>query len=145
MGVKNGLKDDSICWDCAKSCNRGCSWSDGSFTPVEGWTAIPDQNRNGVDSFLVKECPQFEQDGPEVRNWQDLDDNGVLALVERLMEITREDYIKCRPEELIRIEKFIRGKGASRLHQIQDPEKVIRELQKQRRVYWQGKISFLKG
>ena len=63
-------KPMTLCWSCAKACG-GCSWSDGSFTPIPGWTAIKtkvrvsdrqdDPNRY-ADSFHVVECPLFEDD-----------------------------------------------------------------------------------
>lgn len=144
MGVKNGKKDNSICWCCEKSCTAECSWSR-EFIPVDGWTAEPWKTANGVDSFLVRECPEFVKEIREGRDWQKLDNEGCVNLVERVMEVARFDYIRCRKEELIRIEKFLKGKGASRIHGIQNPDQVIRVLQNQRRVYWQNRISLVKG
>ena len=66
-------KPMSLCWKCAKACG-GCSWSDGSFTPVEGWTAekmklrvAPKKDKWGryVDSYMVTDCPLFEDDTAE--------------------------------------------------------------------------------
>ena len=59
-------KKNTLCWSCANACG-GCSWSDGSFTLVDGWTAertslICDRGEWAdkiVESYLVKECPQF--------------------------------------------------------------------------------------
>ena len=60
----------TLCWSCAKACG-GCSWSDGTFTPVPGWTATEtrlkeqhgsrDADRS-IQSFHVTECPLFEDD-----------------------------------------------------------------------------------
>ena len=144
MGFKNGKEDSTICWDCANACTGGCSWAK-DFTPVDGWLAEPWRTANGVDSYLVKECPEFTHEVREGRDWQKLDNEGCVNLVERVMEVARMDYIKCRPEELKRIEKFIRGKGASRLHGIQNPDQVIKVLQEQRKMYWSNKISMVKG
>lgn len=63
------VKKATLCWSCAKACG-GCSWSDGSFTPVDGWKAKPTivQVMNGVygirrvDSYIVEECPEYEED-----------------------------------------------------------------------------------
>ena len=49
---------DSLCWDC-KNATGGCEWSQ-SFTPVDGWEAIPRTIRDD-DSFLVIKCPKFEK------------------------------------------------------------------------------------
>lgn len=69
--VKN--KPLTLCWRCAKACGR-CSWSDGSFTPVEGWTAQETRLREqhwsmdadrSIQSFHVTACPLFEDDTDE--------------------------------------------------------------------------------
>lgn len=129
-------KESSICWDCANACRKGCSWSE-SFTPVDGWEAehIVDEEKNW-DSYRVISCPLFVHDTPENRI-RDLNTEGCIRLLEQLMKITREDYIntsKLGTDESSKlhkeIERWIRGKGASRLHMIADPEKVIRELKK---------------
>lgn len=56
---------ESICWKCAKACGD-CSWSDGTFTPVEGWTAEHTKVRNAkfcyIESYNVIACPLFESD-----------------------------------------------------------------------------------
>ena len=49
---------DQLCLDC-KNFAGGCSWSK-SFTPVEGWNAIPRDNGT-TDSFCIKACPLFEE------------------------------------------------------------------------------------
>ena len=55
----------TLCWQCANACG-GCSWSDGSFTPVTGWTAKKteiNRHEGGVmSSYLVTRCPQFNDD-----------------------------------------------------------------------------------
>lgn len=59
----------TLCWKCANACG-GCSWSDGTFTPVDGWTAIQTfqrENHGGGyyidrESFIVLSCPLFEDD-----------------------------------------------------------------------------------
>ena len=64
MPCKEG-KHDTLCWDCDKAGGR-CSWSH-SFTPVEGWKAVPtkvyiggEKKDKWIDSFDVYECPEFE-------------------------------------------------------------------------------------
>lgn len=62
-------KPATLCWKCARACG-GCSWSDGSFTPVEGWKATPTVLRGDrgvfrhkmMRSYYVQECPLFEND-----------------------------------------------------------------------------------
>lgn len=57
-------KPQTLCWRCAKACGK-CSWSDRSFTPVEGWVAEPTKLHGDggvIDSFRVIECPLFEDD-----------------------------------------------------------------------------------
>ena len=59
----------TLCWSCAKACG-GCSWSDGTFTPVPGWTAEPTVLQGyklkcglaPMESYHVTACPLFEDD-----------------------------------------------------------------------------------
>ena len=53
------MRPDSLCWDCKNSTTNGCSWAK-SFTPVDGWKAIPSVAGES-DSYLVLECPKFEK------------------------------------------------------------------------------------
>lgn len=57
-------KGNTICWNCAKAC-RKCPWSR-NFEPVDGWNATPTKvySAEGVfiDSFIVHECPLFEEE-----------------------------------------------------------------------------------
>jgi hypothetical protein len=67
---KGGYTKDTLCWECKKSTNDGCSWSK-DFTPVEGWGAIPTsikmvgkskRNKGKIEpSFKVNACPSFER------------------------------------------------------------------------------------
>ena len=56
-------KEDTICWLCANA-TGGCAWSK-EFKPVPDWVAIPTKiNSNyytGVDSYIVRQCPQFKE------------------------------------------------------------------------------------
>jgi hypothetical protein len=128
MGKKN--QTDSLCWLCGNACG-GCSWSE-SLTPVEGWTATKEKLYGGLESYNVIACPLFwkPEEGCGLR-WQDLDDKGCELLVSRLLEISREDYIYGRETTQKEIERFLRGRGASRLHMISNPEAVIRHLKKE--------------
>ena len=65
-------KPMTLCWTCENACGN-CSWSDGTFTPVEGWTATPTKlwvnhsinpGEKGalIDSFHVTACPLYEND-----------------------------------------------------------------------------------
>ena len=71
----------TICWHCEKASGR-CSWSR-SFTPVEGWEAIPTKHEEKlaggcvreVRSYDVYSCPEFEllvtikHDKKEMEKW----------------------------------------------------------------------------
>ena len=55
----------TLCWYCKNAVN-GCCWSR-HFKPVEGWKAIPttiyEKNEpEGMESYLVLDCPAFEAD-----------------------------------------------------------------------------------
>jgi hypothetical protein len=69
-------KPATLCWKCANACGK-CSWSDGTFTPVDGWTAVktilhiaPKNERWGRDteSYHVTACPLFEDDTKQYNN-----------------------------------------------------------------------------
>ena len=53
----------TLCWSCERACG-GCSWSDKSFTPVEGWIAEKTIYRAKKDkfvtSYVVKSCPLYK-------------------------------------------------------------------------------------
>ncbi len=54
-----------LCWDC-KNALGGCSWSNGTFTPIEGWTATPSEIpmslKYATKTYAIRECPQFVHD-----------------------------------------------------------------------------------
>ena len=52
-------RPDTLCWDCKNSTTNGCEWAK-SFTPVDGWKAIPSVAGTS-DSYCVFECPKFEK------------------------------------------------------------------------------------
>jgi len=48
-----------LCWTCERACGL-CPWSDGSFTPIEGWEAEPsDKIYNGVRGWKIHNCPMY--------------------------------------------------------------------------------------
>ena len=57
-------KQETICWDCKRSCGKNkCQWAN-NFTTIKGWDA--EQNDLG---FLVKSCPEYiEDDRVEITN-----------------------------------------------------------------------------
>ena len=72
IGCAKTADKETLCWSCARAAaprNMACSWSDGSFRPVEGWTAsertLYSSNRRlpGVKSFYVEKCPLYLHDG----------------------------------------------------------------------------------
>jgi hypothetical protein len=62
-------KPATLCWKCAKACGK-CSWSNGTFEPVEGWKAerslimVRNHDRavHEIESYFVEECPEFIDD-----------------------------------------------------------------------------------
>ena len=81
-------KEKTLCWQCQKACGR-CSWSNGTFTPVQGWEAKPTTIKNRVkgdiSSFLVKSCPEFVLDKWEMTYTQ-------LA---KIMGISKRTLYRC--------------------------------------------------
>jgi len=148
MGKKNGSGHtgkypESICWHCAKACTRECSWSE-DFTPVPGWTAVENHfkndNRIGA-TYLVQSCQEFVRDRNE-RDPETLMTENCLMLIERLLKVTADDYECAQPGGPTQnmIEKFIRGRGASRLHMISDPDAVIQKL-RQKSLDYQKRLA----
>ena len=115
---------ETLCNDCGKACNSGCSWSE-SLTPVEGWKVIESK-----PSVIVEECPEFVKEDIANRNPQDIDTDGMMALLETLVKTMRIDYQHGLAETRLRIEKWIRSKQAQRLLGLTDPEDLIRKLRK---------------
>ena len=58
-----GHKQMTICWDCSKAC-AGCQWSQ-CLEPIPGWTATQTKDKDGVISYCVSDCPQFDRDSWE--------------------------------------------------------------------------------
>ena len=56
----NTYKKATLCWDCKKSTNSGCSWSE-NFIPVKGWEVEKSVGMH-YDSFCVLACPEFVRD-----------------------------------------------------------------------------------
>lgn len=60
------VKEQTLCWDCKKSCGD-CSWSNHwEHTPVPGWkakkTSVRLNNSEYGESYIVQKCPEFEAD-----------------------------------------------------------------------------------
>ena len=58
----------SLCWSC-QNYYGGCSWSDGTFTPVDGWIAVQSKHKwkqkdsnKKVNGWHIFECPLYEKD-----------------------------------------------------------------------------------
>lgn len=85
----------SLCESCGNACGK-CSWSDGTFTPIDGWDAIPTRVHMlpvVVDSYLVKSCPQFVPDGP--KHTDHIVSDRVTALMCAICERAIRDYAEC--------------------------------------------------
>ena len=121
-------KARTICWECQKSCPGGCCWAD-DLQPVDGWEAEESVNPDGETQYRVIWCPEFVQDDRSNRP-KDLNTDGCLKMIERLLEMTRDDYIEGNDKTQAQIERFIRGKGASKVHMLDDPEGVIENLKR---------------
>ena len=113
--VKAG-RTDTICWDCKKSCNGGCSWSNPEqMKPVEGWTAI----KTGF-SYTVYECPEFIRETYGCGRYRTAEDY-ILALEIGLTE---------RKQQLVRMKKT-----PNRLR-----EKIVTLKKQLNRELWQAEV-----
>lgn len=50
---------DQLCWYCQNAIGK-CSWSH-DFTPIPGWTAIPDTVGEKL-TYRIYRCPLFKED-----------------------------------------------------------------------------------
>jgi len=132
MVTKN--KPDSICWGCARACQKTCSWSD-EFIPVDGWTA---EYTEKTKSYLVIECPMFVPDSKESR-CIDMDERGAMLLMQKVLELVREDYMML-PSLQPQLDKWIRKYGA-KLCMFEDPEGVIKRLKREYTEYAKRKAT----
>ena len=128
------LGEDSLCWFCARACVDQCSWAE-KLIPVEGWVA---ERNEKYDSYCVKECPLYIADSKDSR-CKDANDEGALLLLQRVMEVAREDYIML-PGLRDDIERWLRNKGA-KLCGIEYPEGVIQRLRKDAETYAKQKAT----
>ena len=144
----------TLCIECSKACNRGCSWSDEGI-PVDGWTA--EETRLG---YLILECPEFIRDGPDRGRPAAFDTIGIMNLMEGVLRRAREDYTTGdglytsgtgnpgkwahkkthtveNPKAANRkaIEKFFRSKYAQVFFEIENPEQIIQALRQMARQY----------
>lgn len=76
---------DTLCWDCQKALNGGCSWSNPEQQkPVNGWTA-----KETSTGFCVSECPEFVRGTYGSGMYRTADDY-IIALENRLMTMTTQ-------------------------------------------------------
>ena len=59
-GVRTNDRVDQLCWKCAKAVGR-CSWTDRTFTPIEGWTATEVYRDGVLHTYSITACPEFEE------------------------------------------------------------------------------------
>ena len=55
-----GEQFDQLCWYC-KNATGGCSWTNGTFTPVPGWDAKYIVRTCASATYSIKDCPLFEK------------------------------------------------------------------------------------
>ena len=73
----------------------------------------------------------------DTRQRTELDTEACVTMIEKLLEITREDYIKGGEKTEEEIERFLRGHGASKVHRIVNPEAVIAMLKEDKKKFWE--------
>lgn len=134
---------ETLCVLCQNSCRRGCSWDD-KLVPVPGWTAV--DNEAGCQ---VIRCPQFVKETPETIIPDEIDEGGMVLLLEAIARRMREDYIhgqgphdrmserrkhhhttypEIRQANRHEIERWLLHGQGRILLQLSDPEEVIRML-----------------
>ena len=56
-------------------------------------------------------------------------------MIEKLLLMTHDDYVTGTDDECKKIERFIRGRGASKVHMITNPKAVVKKLKQERAKY----------
>lgn len=80
------------CWSCKKYAG-GCSWSR-EFRPIPGWDATPrayganpKYGVSAVNSYEIRDCPQYEWDGTDPREQTDAEGAYRWTMEERLAQV----------------------------------------------------------
>lgn len=129
MAVMDGERicNATLCWECAKACG-GCDWSREN-NPVPGWNAVSVKisisHNNYVDSFIVKNCPEYNGDG-RIRK-EDVNVQGVYAMMEACMKLAGKDYIKGGPHAHREVSRFFRDVAPSKHYWIMKRLKLLAE------------------
>lgn len=119
---------ESLCWKC-KKCTGFCPWSmkvDG-FKPVGGWkatpTKIPANNEEGyIDSFIVEECPLFEEDEKRATRKDLLK---LLNIPQKMFDISSDDILIRMAKEKKYILKIIHTNTGNRqffIHKMEEAQ-----------------------
>lgn len=80
------------CWSCKKYAG-GCSWSR-EFKPIPGWEATPrtygahpKHKIPGMESYDIRECPEYEWDGTDPKEQTDAEGPYRWTREERLAQV----------------------------------------------------------
>ena len=119
------IQGDPKCVSCTKACTKQCSRSK-FFIPVNRWCAIKSNH-----GYFVIDCPKYEYDGDKTIRAEDMDTEGMLALIEAFLELVKDDYIHSTTGGRRSIERDLRSSRCQKLLAMLDVEEIIRELKKQ--------------
>lgn len=102
---RDSVLHETLCLECDRSCDKSCSWAR-DFVPVEGWEAEykpvniagkrieGETTRRFVDSYQVKSCPEFKPWRRLSRHPETLQDEGLMLMMQKCMELAGRDYIE---------------------------------------------------
>ena len=122
----------SLCWRCDRACRNQCSWAS-DFIPVKGWNAELIKHET-MQSYCVYECPEFVRSKP-IRSTDEIDNDGMMNLLEAFVKQIRSDYLKGTPEMKKNIERYLLGRRGKKMLQGLDTDFIVKELQHMAKVY----------
>lgn len=95
--------NDQLCFSCAKACGN-CSWSS-QLIPVDGWIAENTVLPNGIESFSISKCPEYEFDGlctrRDDKRGRNYTQTGKRGLIKKMAGLQNATFISMDYKEVI--------------------------------------------
>ena len=111
------------CWSCKRPGTSTCPWdASAGNTPTPGWTAIPTkiffQGKGLVRSYLVIDCPLFDEDPRPLRSPSD----NLPTSDEELLEYIQKGYSNSKISVMTGIDIWTVGKRREYLEEMMEGE-----------------------
>lgn len=120
------MSKDTLCWYC-KNASGNCPWSNGTFTPVEGWVVDNSKKISGISeqSYTVIECPMYRE---FYRRLKTEDIAKMLNMSQRSLTKLKSFEIKRRCLQLGKVVYIVKANDRQRIYYIMNKnERVVQE------------------